>query len=201
MGARWYTPSTGDFDSADTVQVNPDPDPAMADPFAYAGDDPLDGTDPSGHCGGWMSFACSVVHTVSHAVSSGLDTVRRAAVSAWDSTFSFGGSYFEAIIQEERRVQAAAVRAARSVEQHVYDAARWGIHAYHSVVRRVTYYAVRTYHAVTTYARNGYHRAAHVVADGVSRGPAGRAPGARRRRDGGAVGGASCRGGGEVAGP
>ena len=98
MGARWYTPSTGDFDSADTVQVNPDPDSAMADPFAYAGDDPLDGTDPSGHCGGWMSFACSVVHTVSHAVSSGLDTVRRAAVSAWDSTFSFGGSYFEAII-------------------------------------------------------------------------------------------------------
>ena len=163
MGARWYTPSTGDFDSADTVQVNPDPDSAMADPFAYAGDDPLDGTDPSGHCGGWMSFACSVVHTVSHAVSSGLNTVRRAAASAWDSTFSFGGSYFEAILQEERRVQAAAVRAARSVEQHVYDAARWGIHAYHSVVRRVTYYAVRTYHAVTTYARNGYRRAEHVV--------------------------------------
>ena len=163
MGARWYNPGDGDFTSADTVSVSPDPDPAAGNPFAYAGDEPLDGTDPSGHCGGWMSFACSVVHTVSHAVSSGLNTVRRAAVSAWDSTFSFGGSYFEAIIQEELRVRAAAVRAARSVEQHVYDAARWGIHAYHSVVRRVTYYAARTYHAVTTYARNGYHRVAHAV--------------------------------------
>lgn len=57
MGARWYDPSNGDFTSADTVQVSPVPDPAMADPFAYAGDDPLDGTDPSGHCGGMFSFA------------------------------------------------------------------------------------------------------------------------------------------------
>ena len=163
MGARWYTPSTGDFDSADTVQVSADPDPAMADPFAYVGDDPLDGTDPSGHCGGWMSFACSVVSHVTHAVSSGLDTVRRAAVSAWDSTFSFGGSYFAAIIAEERRAAAAAERAARSVVTHVYDAARWGIHAYHSVVHRVTYYAVRTYHSVARYTAHAVHAVVHAV--------------------------------------
>jgi RHS repeat-associated protein len=163
MGARWYTPSAGGFDSADTVAVPADPDPAMADPFAYVGDDPLDGTDPSGHCGGWMSFACSVVHTVSHAVSRGLDTVRRAAVSAWDSTFSFGGSYFAAILAEVRRQAAAAERAARSVVHHVYDAARWGVHAYHSVVHRVTYYAARTYHAATRYAVHAYHRVVHAV--------------------------------------
>ena len=37
MGARWYDPSAGDFTSADTVQVSPDPDPAAGNPFAYAG--------------------------------------------------------------------------------------------------------------------------------------------------------------------
>ena len=49
MGARWYNPSDGDFTSRDTVTVNPDPDPAAGDPFAYAADEPLDLTDPSGH--------------------------------------------------------------------------------------------------------------------------------------------------------
>jgi RHS repeat-associated protein len=52
MGARWYAPSAGDFTSADTVQVSPDPDPVAGNPFAYASDEPLDVTDPSGHgCG------------------------------------------------------------------------------------------------------------------------------------------------------
>jgi RHS repeat-associated protein len=49
MGARWYDPAAGDFTSADTVQVNPVPDPAAGSPFAYAGDEPLDNTDPTGH--------------------------------------------------------------------------------------------------------------------------------------------------------
>jgi len=49
MGARWYNPGAGDFTSADTVQVSPDPDPAAGDPFAYAADNPLTGIDPTGH--------------------------------------------------------------------------------------------------------------------------------------------------------
>jgi RHS repeat-associated protein len=49
MGSRWYNPSAGDFTSADTVQVSPVPDSAAGSPFAYAGDDPLDYTDPTGH--------------------------------------------------------------------------------------------------------------------------------------------------------
>jgi RHS repeat-associated protein len=49
MGARWYDPGTGDFTSADTVQVSPDPDPAAGNPFAYAADEPLDLVDPTGH--------------------------------------------------------------------------------------------------------------------------------------------------------
>ena len=49
MGARWYDPAAGDFTSRDTVTVSPDPDPAAGNPFAYAADEPLDFTDPTGH--------------------------------------------------------------------------------------------------------------------------------------------------------
>jgi hypothetical protein len=49
MGARWYDPGEGDFTSADTVSVSPDPDPAAGNPFAYAADEPLDLVDPTGH--------------------------------------------------------------------------------------------------------------------------------------------------------
>ena len=49
MGARWYDPGTGQFTTRDTTAVNPVPDPAAANPFAYAGNDPMTGTDPSGH--------------------------------------------------------------------------------------------------------------------------------------------------------
>jgi large repetitive protein len=49
MGARWYNPPAGDFTSKDTIQVNPDPDPAAGNPFAYAADNPLSFTDPTGH--------------------------------------------------------------------------------------------------------------------------------------------------------
>jgi len=49
MGARWYDPGAGDFTSADSVQVSPVPDPAAGNPFAYAADEPLDLTDPTGH--------------------------------------------------------------------------------------------------------------------------------------------------------
>jgi RHS repeat-associated protein len=59
MGARWYDPQAGDFTSADTVQVSPVPDPAAAAPYAYAGDDPLDAADPTGHCT-WLGTEAGV---------------------------------------------------------------------------------------------------------------------------------------------
>jgi RHS repeat-associated protein len=50
MHARWYSPSTGGFDSADTVDNPAVGDSANANDYAYANDTPLTGTDPSGHC-------------------------------------------------------------------------------------------------------------------------------------------------------
>jgi RHS repeat-associated protein len=49
MGARWYSPGTGDFTSRDTATVSPVPDSADASPFAYAGDSPLGAVDLTGH--------------------------------------------------------------------------------------------------------------------------------------------------------
>ncbi|MBB5868340.1 RHS repeat-associated protein [Allocatelliglobosispora scoriae] len=49
MHARWYDPKTGQFDSRDTVANSPVPNSANANRYAYANDNPLTGTDPSGH--------------------------------------------------------------------------------------------------------------------------------------------------------
>jgi large repetitive protein len=49
MGARWYDPSAGEFQNADTDSNSPTPLSVNADSYAYADDSPLDGTDPSGH--------------------------------------------------------------------------------------------------------------------------------------------------------
>ena len=48
-GRRWYDPAAGQFTTRDTAKVNPDPDSAAANPFAYTGDDPLTAIDPTGH--------------------------------------------------------------------------------------------------------------------------------------------------------
>jgi large repetitive protein len=60
MGARWYNSGSGDFTSADTAQVSPVPDSAAGNPFAYAADNPLDNTDPTGH---WQIPVATVVGT------------------------------------------------------------------------------------------------------------------------------------------
>ncbi|MFC1438359.1 LamG-like jellyroll fold domain-containing protein [Streptacidiphilus sp. N1-10] len=49
MLARWYTPGTGTFDSADTVDNSPVGNSASANAYAYTDDSPLTGTDPTGH--------------------------------------------------------------------------------------------------------------------------------------------------------
>ena len=49
MDARWYDPSTGQFMNKDTESNSATPNTANANPFAYGDEDPLGGTDPSGH--------------------------------------------------------------------------------------------------------------------------------------------------------
>src|SRR5579884_587928 len=84
MAARWYSPSTGQFNSADTVETSPVPDTAGGNPYGYANASPLDGTDPTGHntvdvnpadaCESGIAWACVVgiiLNSQNNSVSSG----------------------------------------------------------------------------------------------------------------------------------
>src|SRR5262249_42431576 len=82
MAARWYNPGTGQFMNRDTVANNPIPNSAEANPFAYVDDNPLTGTDPSGHGWGWLGDAW---HATTSAVSSAWNATTNFVSNAWDN--------------------------------------------------------------------------------------------------------------------
>ncbi|MFF8608780.1 LamG-like jellyroll fold domain-containing protein [Streptomyces sp. NPDC015346] len=71
MAARWYSPNAGQFTSRDTVSLSPLPASVGANRYAYADDNPMSATDPTGH---WPSF----INKVKKAVKS---VARRAVKS------------------------------------------------------------------------------------------------------------------------
>ncbi|MFD7320992.1 LamG-like jellyroll fold domain-containing protein [Streptomyces sp. NPDC059875] len=71
MAARWYSPDAGQFTSRDTVSLSPLPASVGANRYAYADDNPMSATDPTGH---WPSF----INKVKKAVKS---VTRRAVKS------------------------------------------------------------------------------------------------------------------------
>jgi RHS repeat-associated protein len=126
MGARWYAPSAGDFTSADTVQVSPNPDPVAGNPFAYASDEPLDVTDPSGHGCGWTNpLGC--VSAAVHKVAS--SPVVKAVVKKI-------APVVKAVVKKAAPLVKAAVRVVRNIPAKVADGARAVVHV---AVRVVTH--------------------------------------------------------------
>jgi hypothetical protein len=119
MGARWYAPSAGDFTSADTVQVSPDPDPVAGNPFAYAGDEPLDVTDPSGHGCGIFSVVCSAGKSLYHKVAS--SPVVKAVVKKI-------APVVKAVVKKAAPLVRAVVRVVRDIPAKVADGARAVVH-------------------------------------------------------------------------
>jgi RHS repeat-associated protein len=115
MGARWYSSSSGDFTSADTVQVSPVPDPAAGNPYAYAGDDPLDAVDPSGHLCLFGMCTPAVVNRLAHNVAHGFDVARHDVAAAAD----FGVSVGVDTVQEDLKLIRQAAARIRDVPQMV----------------------------------------------------------------------------------
>lgn len=69
MRARDYSPATGAFTGADPML------PVTGQPYAYAGDNPVSATDPSGmiSCPSWVP-GCGVITDIQHVASSYLST-------------------------------------------------------------------------------------------------------------------------------
>lgn len=167
MAARWYNPAVGQFTGKDTVSVNPLGNSANANPFAYAADDPMTGTDPSGHC--WIcNVFSSAVDTVSSNVSSAWDSATSWASSAWDSASNF---VEDDLIRPARHFYQAYVA---PVVHAVVHYASVTVHrvsdAYHRATRWVRRQASRAwhavkhaYHAAVHYVKSAYHAAAHAV--------------------------------------
>ena len=72
MGARWYDPGTGVFDSRDDLGYTSG-DSILANRYGYAAGDPLDNTDPTGH------WSCGFCRSIAHQVSRGAHAVAGAA--------------------------------------------------------------------------------------------------------------------------
>ncbi|MYS21865.1 RHS repeat-associated core domain-containing protein [Streptomyces sp. DvalAA-14] len=135
--SRWYNPATGTFMNKDSVSLNPVPDSVEANPFAYVDDNPLDGTDPSGHWG----FS-SLVHKVSHAVKK---TVHKAVSHAAAFVYHYTPPIVHKVVKAVKRKVTKAVKRVRDV--------------YHATVRRV----VRVYHYAARKVKRVYHAAVRKV--------------------------------------
>jgi RHS repeat-associated protein len=135
--SRWYNPATGTFMNKDSMSLNPVPDSVEANPFAYVDDNPLGGTDPTGHWG-FKSLWHKATHAVSH-----------AAHKAVSHAAAFVYHYTPPIVH---RVVAKAKRAVHKAVRHVED-------VYHATVRRAT----RVYHYAARHVKRYYHAAVRKV--------------------------------------
>jgi len=182
MAARWYSPGTGEFTTRDTAIIDPVPDPAAANPFAYAGDHPLTATDPSGHllvgsaaggartpparrvqqpppptCSGWDIF-CDASHVWHHYVAPYIHhVVHIVVVTLADGLRNLPGLLSDAV--------AAVGHLSRDVATSLADAARQGAHAVVSGVRAAVAAGAAVTHHVARWASSEYHQATHAVSD------------------------------------
>ncbi|GAA5178696.1 polymorphic toxin-type HINT domain-containing protein [Rugosimonospora acidiphila] len=123
MGARWYDPSSGTFDSRDDVDYTSG-DSILANRYTYAAGDPMDETDPDGH---WPS--CGWCHKAAHAVTSTVkkaaSTVYHAAVTVANYAWSAVKTVAHAISSAAKWVYDKAKAAVKYVASKVVSAAKW----------------------------------------------------------------------------
>ncbi|WP_329401831.1 LamG-like jellyroll fold domain-containing protein [Streptomyces melanogenes] len=135
MAARWYSPQTGQFNSRDTVNLDPLPDSVGANKFAYGDQNPMTMTDPTGHWsfgGAWKKFKKKVKHV---------------AKSAWHKTKKVVKHVAKAVKKAAKKIKKAVKKAVHKVKHAV----RKAVHYVHDAVKRVKRYVKRTYKRVKKY--------------------------------------------------
>ncbi|MHB9861197.1 LamG-like jellyroll fold domain-containing protein [Streptomyces sp. YIM S03343] len=164
MAARWYSPQTGQFNSRDTVGNDPLPDSVNANQYAYANDNPMTGTDPTGH---WFSF---IKKAYKKAVKKARQ-VKKAASSAWKKTKARVKRAEKRVRRAAKRIKKAARRIAHRARRQFHKAVHY-VHDHYEKAKRYvkrTYKRVKRYaHKVVQHAKKKYHQyakaAGHVAA-------------------------------------
>ncbi len=134
MAARWYSPETGQFNSRDTVSLNPLPNSVSANRYAYADQNPMTATDPTGH---WPSFVDKALKKVTK-------KVKKVTKTAWKKT--------KAAVKKVAKVTKAAAKKVKKVVKKVVKKAkrvvRKAVHYVSDKVVKAKKYVKRTYKAV-----------------------------------------------------
>ncbi|HEX5402756.1 MAG TPA: RHS repeat-associated core domain-containing protein [Pseudonocardiaceae bacterium] len=156
MASRWYNPATGQFMNRDSASNNPVPNSAEANPFAYVDDNPLTGTDPSGH--GWFSSAFHwvakhVVKPVAHFVNK---RIIKPVVRVVKKVVKPIVHAVKTVVHKVKDVYHAAVRVVKRVVHRV-------VHAVRTVARAAVHVVSTAYHAVKKAATKAVHAVAKVV--------------------------------------
>jgi RHS repeat-associated protein len=160
MGARWYNPATGQFMNKDTTSLNPVPNSVSANPFAYVDDNPLAGTDPTGHCSSWDSWACTAVHDVTSGAKKLYHKAAKIVKKAGAAVSHFVSSVYDDAATSVMSLMADLKREISVRLQQISD-------AYHAVTtgfKRVYRYAAkavtRKYRAAVHDVKTAYHTVA-----------------------------------------
>ncbi|NUK10469.1 Teneurin-1 [Streptomyces lunaelactis] len=136
MAARWYSPETGQFNSRDTVGLNPLPASITANRYAYADANPMTATDPTGHwsfSGAWKAVK---------------KKVKKTAKSAWKKTKKAVKKVAKVVRKAAKKIK----RAVRKTVRKAYRAVRKTVRYVSDSVKRVKRYVKRTYKRVKRYA-------------------------------------------------
>jgi RHS repeat-associated protein len=156
MGSRWYNPATGQFMNKDSVSLSPVPNSVAANPFAYVDDNPMAGTDPSGHC--WV--ICSVINDAKHAYHK----VASKVASAFKKIAHAAAAVVENSYNEAKRAASDVVRAAKRTVSVATGAVSDAYRAATTEARRVYRYTAkkvrRVYRAAVHVVKTAYHAVA-----------------------------------------
>ncbi|MEU2977521.1 LamG-like jellyroll fold domain-containing protein [Streptomyces hirsutus] len=156
MAARWYSPETGQFNSRDTVALNPLPNSVSANRYAYADQNPMTATDPTGH---WPSFVDKAIKKVTK-------KVKKTVKTAWKKT----KATVKKAVKVVKKAAKVIKKTVKKVVQKAKRVVRKAVHYVADSVKKVKRYVKRTYktvkkvaHKVTQTVKRKVKAAAKVV--------------------------------------
>ncbi|MEW2521968.1 polymorphic toxin-type HINT domain-containing protein [Actinacidiphila alni] len=149
MGARWYDPSGGTFDSRDSLDYSGGAS-ILANRYTYGNGDPLDTVDPDGHFGcGIFSGACHKVASAAkkgaHYVAKGASYVAKGASYVWGGIRSGASWLYNSVIAPAWHFAVSAVKAIGSGLKWVYKQGKKALQrGVQAVKNAVTWVAQKT---------------------------------------------------------